>query len=110
MPAGSKLIATYIYDNSKRNPANPDPSKTVVWGDQSWEEMFYTAIRYRWVGETSSKMNDFDKDSRSGPHARHAGPEHRRQDPEGRTQGQMGDMLGKYFDTLDKNHDGALDG
>ncbi|MGH6911352.1 MAG: redoxin domain-containing protein, partial [Phenylobacterium sp.] len=26
VPAGSKLIATYVYDNSKRNPANPDPN------------------------------------------------------------------------------------
>lgn len=52
IPAGSKLIATYIYDNSARNPANPDPSKEVTWGDQSFEEMFYTSLRYRWKDET----------------------------------------------------------
>ncbi len=40
IPAGSKVIATYTYDNSKRNPANPDPNKEIVWGDQSFEEMF----------------------------------------------------------------------
>ena len=62
VPAGSKLIAHFIYDNSKRNPNNPDPNKTVVWGDQSWEEMFYTAIRYRWTDETSAKMVDYDKE------------------------------------------------
>ena len=39
MPAGSKLIAHYVYDNSKRNPANPDPKhedhlgRAVVRGD-----------------------------------------------------------------------------
>ncbi len=60
VPAGSKLIAYYTYDNSKRNPANPDPNRTVPWGDQSFDEMLYTALRYRWVGETSDKMNDFD--------------------------------------------------
>ncbi len=54
--AGSKVIATYIYDNSKRNPANPDPSKEIVWGDQSFEEMFYTSLRYEWVGETADKQ------------------------------------------------------
>lgn len=27
------------YDNSAKNPANPDPSQTVTWGDQTWEEM-----------------------------------------------------------------------
>ena len=51
VPAGSKLIAIYTYDNSKRNPANPDPNRTVPWGDQSFDEMLYTALRYRWVGD-----------------------------------------------------------
>ncbi|WP_411288466.1 redoxin domain-containing protein [Phenylobacterium sp.] len=60
VPAGSKLIATYIYDNSKRNPANPDPSKEVVWGDQSFEEMFFTQLRYRWVDETAAKQTTYD--------------------------------------------------
>jgi hypothetical protein len=109
VPAGSKLIAHFIYDNSKRNPNNPDPNKTVVWGDQSWEEMFYTAIRYRWIGETSSKMNDFDK---SLDQDRMLGMLD--QNIDGKIQkaelkGQMGDMIAKYFDVLDKNHDGALD-
>lgn len=27
------------FDNSPENPANPDPSATVRWGDQSFEEM-----------------------------------------------------------------------
>ena len=60
VPAGSKLIASYTYDNSKRNPANPDPNRTVPWGDQSLDEMLYTAVRYTWVGETSDAMNDYD--------------------------------------------------
>jgi hypothetical protein len=60
IPAGSKVIATYIYDNSKRNPANPDPTQKVVWGDQSFEEMFYTSLRYRWVDETVENQTDYD--------------------------------------------------
>lgn len=60
VPAGSKLIATYVYDNSKRNPANPDPSKEIVWGDQSFEEMFFTQLRYRWVDETAAKQTAYD--------------------------------------------------
>jgi peroxiredoxin len=54
--AGSKLIAIYTYDNSVRNPANPDHNRTVPWGDQSFDEMLYTAFHYRWVGETSDNM------------------------------------------------------
>lgn len=59
--AGSKVVATYIYDNSKRNPANPDPSKNIVWGDQSFEEMFYTSLRYRWADETVEKQTNYDQ-------------------------------------------------
>ena len=36
---GMKVKATAWWDNSPNNPANPDPSKEVVWGEQSWEEM-----------------------------------------------------------------------
>ena len=39
VPAGARLRATAWYDNSRNNPANPDPSKAVRWGDQSFEEM-----------------------------------------------------------------------
>ena len=55
IPAGSRLIAHYVYDNSRQNPSNPDPSKTIVWGPQSWEEMFFTRLRYRWMDETSTR-------------------------------------------------------
>ncbi len=36
---GMKVKATAWWDNSPNNPANPDASKEVKWGDQSWEEM-----------------------------------------------------------------------
>jgi len=39
IPAGSRMHCTALFDNSQQNLANPDPSKTVFWGDQSWEEM-----------------------------------------------------------------------
>jgi hypothetical protein len=39
VPAGSRLLVTGWYDNSRANPANPDPTKAIRWGDQTWEEM-----------------------------------------------------------------------
>ena len=54
IPAGTKLVAHMSYDNSKRNAANPDSSRTVPWGSQSWDEMFYVAFDYQWKDETSS--------------------------------------------------------
>jgi peroxiredoxin len=39
LPEGTLLVCTAHFDNSKRNIANPDPKKTVRWGDQTFEEM-----------------------------------------------------------------------
>jgi hypothetical protein len=39
LQAGDKVKATAWWDNSANNPANPDPTKEVKWGEQSWEEM-----------------------------------------------------------------------
>jgi hypothetical protein len=39
LPAGTRLHCVAHFDNSPNNPANPDATKTVSWGDQSWEEM-----------------------------------------------------------------------
>lgn len=39
LPKGATLECTAHFDNSTVNKANPDASKEVTWGDQSWEEM-----------------------------------------------------------------------
>jgi hypothetical protein len=39
IPKGTKLHCTAHYDNSINNPNNPDSTKEVKWGDQSWDEM-----------------------------------------------------------------------
>jgi len=39
LPKGSRLDCVAHFDNSANNKFNPDPAKTVKWGDQTWEEM-----------------------------------------------------------------------
>ena len=39
VPKGAKIACTAHYDNSVNNASNPDATKAVKWGDQSWEEM-----------------------------------------------------------------------
>ncbi len=41
MPKGTKLRGIAYYDNSEDNIANPDPTETVRYGDQTWEEMMH---------------------------------------------------------------------
>jgi hypothetical protein len=39
IPKGTKILAVVHYDNSINNKFNPDPTKTIWWGDQNWDEM-----------------------------------------------------------------------
>jgi hypothetical protein len=39
MPKGTRLELTAHWDNSANNKWNPDPTATIHWGDQSWQEM-----------------------------------------------------------------------
>jgi peroxiredoxin len=109
VPAGSKLIASYWYDTSKQNPANPDPTKTVVWGDQSWEEMFYTAVRYRWVDETSTKLTNYDELLNQGRMMGMLDDNIDGKLQKAELRGQMGEMIGRYFAMIDADKSGALE-
>ena len=46
LPSGTRLVCTARYDNSSSNPANPDATKAVVWGDQTWNEMLIGFVSY----------------------------------------------------------------
>jgi Copper type II ascorbate-dependent monooxygenase, C-terminal domain len=39
LKAGTMLQAVAWYDNSAKNPHNPDPTRAVSWGDQTTDEM-----------------------------------------------------------------------
>lgn len=106
---GTKLRVKWIYDNSPHNPANPDPKINVAWGEQTWNEMMYFRVNYRWVDETShhirndlqaklmeSRIIGFLDDNADGKL-------------------QVTELRGQYaglksrFAELDLNHDGGLD-
>ena len=46
LTAGDRLNFTAWFDNSDNNPANPDPTQTVRWGPQTFEEMHLGYIEY----------------------------------------------------------------
>ena len=39
LPKGSRIDCEAHFDNSSNNPYNPDPTKLVRWGEQTFEEM-----------------------------------------------------------------------
>jgi hypothetical protein len=44
IPAGSIIRAVAHYDNSAQNRLNPAPDQAVIWGPQSFNEMFHPFI------------------------------------------------------------------
>jgi hypothetical protein len=110
VPAGTKLITRYEYDNSKNNPANPDPSITVKWGEQSWEEMQYTAFGFGWNDETVANpkpehMAALNASRSIGIMDVNLDGKVARDEVRGR----MGQLLAANFDKLDANKDGFLE-
>ncbi len=56
VPAGTKIRAVGAFDNSVQNKANPDPSRKVPWGQQSWDEMFFGSVTYKYVDQSGAQM------------------------------------------------------
>jgi mono/diheme cytochrome c family protein len=46
VPKDTRLMCLAHFDNSAKNPNNPDPGQDVWWGDQTWEEMMLGWIEY----------------------------------------------------------------
>jgi mono/diheme cytochrome c family protein len=54
LPAGTKVTHSTTWDNSSQNKANPDPNREVPWGQQTWDEMLYGVVRFRYVDEAAA--------------------------------------------------------
>ena len=59
LPKGTKIICRGSFDNSTTNELNPDASEEVVYGQQSWKEMFEGWLLYS--ERTEKNAEEFDK-------------------------------------------------
>jgi Copper type II ascorbate-dependent monooxygenase, C-terminal domain len=107
--AGTKLIVDWVYDNSDANRANPDPKIEVKSGEQTWQEMMYFRVNYRWVDETSTNVRNDLQDRLTA--TRTFGY----LDDNADNRIQIGELVGSNasmkprFADLDLNKDGGLD-
>ncbi len=46
VPLGSRIEGFAVFDNSTNNPANPDATRTVRWGEQTDDEMLLGYVEY----------------------------------------------------------------
>jgi hypothetical protein len=54
LPPGTTIRYQMTYDNSAQNVANPDPKRTVPWGQQTWDEMLYGVVRFRYLTQDAA--------------------------------------------------------
>lgn len=52
LKSGDTIRYTSWYDNSADNPANPDPTRDVRWGEQTYDEMHLGYVEYVVTAET----------------------------------------------------------
>jgi Copper type II ascorbate-dependent monooxygenase, C-terminal domain len=52
-PKGSRLVISVHFDNSANNPFNPDPTRTIRWGEPTSDEMAATWIMYELAHDQS---------------------------------------------------------
>lgn len=101
------------FDNSVKNPFNPDPSQWVNWGDQTWEEMAVVFL------EVSDPLRKLDTQAGDNLQARvnrrqersDSGPVEdvlSEADRRARIEEQVEKFVNDFFDRLDTNHDGVL--
>ncbi|MEM8563673.1 MAG: redoxin domain-containing protein [Pseudomonadota bacterium] len=109
VPAGTRIVHRTVYDNSAKNPGNPNPKAEVLWGLQSEEEMLYGSVSYVWTDESANKPfhSKFSVDT-----AQYVG--FMDQDMDGKiARGEMPDRMrekiGWKWWFVDKNWDGGLD-
>lgn len=117
--AGDTIRFTSWYDNSDKNPANPDPTKTVVWGAQTYDEMQVGYVEYYLPGVVpGDSADDPAKSSDRGDRQKRNAALFRRLDVNGDgvvTKAEVRQRMpndkqaeGPVFDRLDENHNGEL--
>ncbi len=97
IPAGSTMKVTAVFDNSDSNPANPDPTKTVGWGPQTFDEMMIGYVEiYRPLddlGDTADSTTVHSADGRPNGDA-----------------AKSRSVIGQIFQQLDRNGNGKVEG
>ncbi len=63
VPAGTKIAVAAVFDNSTENEANPDPNRTVTWGEKTTDEMMIGFMHYSYT----DRANQDDMETHAVP-------------------------------------------
>ena len=105
LPESTRVHCVAHFDNSAANPNNPDPSDSVRWGEQTWDEMMIGYFDYAVPVGTQLASEDGDSTERRIQEL------FDRLDKNADGKVVVDEVPGRFralFKTLDKNNDGAL--
>src|SRR5262245_8190813 len=77
IPKGSRIFVTAHFDNSAKNKSNPDPTKTVRFGEPTYDEMlvgFVDFAREKPVDRPVAKLSPQILDAYTGEYSAGLGP------------------------------------
>jgi hypothetical protein len=77
IPKGSQLMVTGVFDNSTKNKLNPDPTKTIRFGEPTYDEMlvgFFDVARPKPADRPVAKVDNATLDKYVGEYAAGMGP------------------------------------
>jgi hypothetical protein len=66
LPAGTRLMVTAIFDNSRNNKFNPDPTKDVRYGEPTYDEMAFGFMDFVTENPTLAQVDPKILDSYTG--------------------------------------------
>ncbi len=49
VPKGTVIHLTAWHDNAESNPANPDPTQWVGWGQRSYDDMYHAHVNITYL-------------------------------------------------------------
>ena len=66
LPVGTRIMVTAIYDNSKHNKFNPDPTKDIRYGEPTYDEMMLGFMDFVTENPTMAQVDPKILDSYTG--------------------------------------------
>jgi mono/diheme cytochrome c family protein len=114
IPKGTKIVFTSWWDNSAENEFNPDPTKTIGWGQPTTDEMSFGFMSY--IDDSGESRPMFGGGRRGGGEGRRRGfdlaamIERLDTDGDGMLQkSEAPERLRGFFAVIDSNGDGGID-
>lgn len=114
VPAGTVVRVVAHFDNSTNNEYNPDPSKAVTWGEQTWEEMMMGGVYLSWADEDvelpDAPAEETNEDDEAAIAAAAAMLKQLDKNGDGLVQKEeVPKQMQQFFGMIDGNADGSLD-